>query len=68
VGGIVGGIMKIVRFYRMAAWVALVALALGMIACAEMKEGEANVPDRITRGFGGGGQLGGSPTGVFEPR
>lgn len=60
--------MKIVQFYRMAAWVALAAMALGLIACAEMKEGEGNVPGRIERGLGGGGQLGGSPTGMFEPR
>jgi len=60
--------MKIVRFYRMGAWLALLVLALSAVGCAEMREGEANVPDRLTRGLGGGGQLGGSPTGMFEPR
>lgn len=59
--------MKIVRLSRITALLALVVLAVGMMGC-EMKEGETNVPDRLTRGFGGGGQLGGSPSGVFEPR
>ena len=49
------------------ALLALTALAVVMTGC-EMKEGETNVPDRLTRGLGGGGQLGGSPSGVFEPR
>ena len=60
--------MKIVRLYRMAALLALAVLAVEMTGCAEMKEGETNVPDRLTRGLGGGGQFGSSPTGVFEPR
>jgi hypothetical protein len=60
--------MKIVRLFRNAAWVMLAALAIHATGCAEMKEGEANVPDRLTRGLGGGGQFGGSPTGMFEPR
>lgn len=60
--------MKIVRLYRIAVLLALVVLAFEMMGCAEMKEGETNVPDRLTRGLGGGGQFGGSPTGMFEPR
>lgn len=60
--------MKIVWLSRIAAWLALAAMAVHTVGCAEMKEGEANVPDRLTRGLGGGGQFGGSPTGMFEPR
>lgn len=60
--------MKIVWLYRVVVLITLVVLAAEMMGCAEMKEGEANVPDRLTRGLGGGGQFGGSPTGVFEPR
>ena len=59
--------MKIARPSRILALLALAVLAAGMVGC-EMKEGETNVPDRLTRGLGGGGQLGGSPSGVFEPR
>lgn len=60
--------MKIVRLFRVVVLLALTALALEMTACTEMKEGEANVPDRLSRGLGGGGQFGSSPTGMFEPR
>lgn len=60
--------MKTVRLFRIAVLLALAAVAIHAVGCAEMKEGEANVPDRLTRGLGGGGQFGGSPTGVFEPR
>ena len=60
--------MKTVRLYRVVVLLTLAALAFEMTGCAEMKEGETNVPDRLTRGLGGGGQFGGSPTGVFEPR
>ena len=59
--------MKIARLSRILALLARAVLAAGMVGC-EMKEGETNVPDRLTRGLGGGGQLGGSPSGVFEPR
>ena len=59
--------MKIVRLSRIMALLALTVLAVGMMGC-EMKEGETNVPDRLGRGLGGGGQFGGSPSGVFEPR
>lgn len=65
--GIVAG-MKIVRMFRAAVLLVLAVMAFGMTACTEMKEGEANVPDRLSRGLGGGGQFGSSPTGVFEPR
>lgn len=60
--------MKIVRLFRMAVLIAVSVAAFHTMGCAEMKEGETNVPDRLTRGLGGGGQFGGSPTGVFEPR
>ena len=60
--------MKIVRLFRVVVLLTLTALALEMTACTEMKEGEANVPDRLSRGLGGGGQFGSSPTGMFEPR
>jgi hypothetical protein len=44
------------------------SLFLALAGCAEMKEGETDVPGRVTRGMQGGGHLGGSPSGVFEPR
>ncbi len=43
-------------------------MLLAMAGCAEMREGEADVPGRVQRGMQGGGQFGGSPSGVFEPR
>lgn len=43
-------------------------MLMAFAGCAELKEGETDVPGRVTRGMQGGGQLGGSPTGVFEPR
>jgi hypothetical protein len=53
---------------RWGAIIALVALAVTMLGCAEMNEGDSNVPDRINRGLQGGGHLGSSPSGMFEPR
>jgi len=44
------------------------SLFLALAGCAEMKEGETDVPGRVQRGMQGGGQFGGSPSGVFEPR
>lgn len=43
-------------------------LSVILLGCAEMREGDADLPGRVTRGMQGGGQLGGSPSGVFEPR
>ncbi|MBI5397091.1 MAG: hypothetical protein HZA91_17475 [Verrucomicrobia bacterium] len=43
-------------------------MLLATAGCTEMKEGETDVPGRVTRGMQGGGHLGGSPSGVFEPR
>ncbi len=60
--------MKIVRFSRIATLCAVAVLAAATMGCTEMKEGETNVPDRLGRGLGGGGQLGSSPSGMFEPR
>jgi hypothetical protein len=46
----------------------VILLGGGLLGCAEMREGDADLPGRVTRGMQGGGQLGGSPSGVFEPR
>ncbi|MCX7826290.1 MAG: hypothetical protein N2689_12130 [Verrucomicrobiae bacterium] len=60
--------MKLGWVCRRIAGLALVCMACGLVGCAEMREGETNVPGRLRSGLEGGGQLGGSPTGVFENR
>ncbi|MBM3889295.1 MAG: hypothetical protein FJ388_09240 [Verrucomicrobia bacterium] len=50
------------------AWLASVCMALSLVGCAEMREGETNVPGRLRSGLEGGGKLGGTPSGVFENR
>ena len=48
--------------------IALAILAVTVLGCADMQEGQSDVPGRFGRGLQGGGQLGSSPSGVFEPR
>ena len=60
--------MKVGFIYRRIALAALVCLGFGLAGCAEMREGETDVPGRLRSGIEGGGKVGGSPSGVFEPR
>jgi hypothetical protein len=60
--------MKVSSMARRMAWLALLCMVFSLMSCAEMKEGEGNVPGRLRSGLEGGGRVGGTPSGVFENR